>query len=1764
MKDKLIWSVENRIVYVVNHSFPHSSNGYAVRTHMVAKGMQDNGCEVLVLTRPGYPYDLNKTGINPCHTLDNVRYFHLLAPKKTEMLRNEWLEKSEDAFLEFFRTFKPTAVVAASNWELALPAQKAAESLGLPFCYEVRGFWELSRASITPDYLDSDEFKRAVQNETLVAKGSQRVFTLNTLMKGELVNRGVQPDSIDIAPNGFEVGRMSVVNENQVALDTLTFGYIGSFARYEGLELLVDTTAELIRRGTKVQLILVGSSNPIGHQNSDCVVTQELRTRARELGVEQHINFVGRVSPEAIESYFNQIELIVIPRKKSIVSGLVTPIKPLEAAARGKYLLLSNIAPFEEFFGANIAKPITELDPKVLANDIESFKPEIKGSSAQNKANLDWVVENRTPQKITANLANFIKTIPSGIDRIRALVAEGYTLPASNTSLNRNEVHTFSPINIRENAKRVKCSVEAGALIKLTGSVSITQGEKKNAALVQVNIADTSISQEYAKKLGLAYSEKLGLFKYIPLNNESWSIQFKVPTGIDELELVYRAWYPNGDIVLSVSELKLIQPFEVQLAKYINEHGVELPNQILEAISNEYGSEELAKNLRKVFDLGHISLASDLLLHIKPEHKIKYARNVNTILGYIDFAKRLPYVTGKRVKRLESSNRVCLIAHTALPFHSNGYATRTHEIAKQLNKSYDLTVITRPGYPYDVLSVENSEQLNVIDGVHYKNCLGAHYYDDSLSTYVEKASRVLLKEFIELKPKVVHAASSIHNSLPALLAARKLGLPFVYEVRGFWEITRASVNPMWGESERYEIEHNLECYIAKNADHVVALTGGIKKELMANGIASDKISVVSNAISLDKFSSEITEQNTLSQERGSVATIGYIGSIVEYEGLEDLIDALELVAEKGIDFKFVIAGDGNKFDSLKHKVENSPIAEKVEVLGRIPHEDVGDLIKTIDIMPLPRKPLPVCEMVSPLKPFESMICKKALIGSNVAAIAEIIQHNETGLLFEKGDIKDLASKLAELIQNPELRKKLGESAYEWVTKYKTWEKVSENYHTIYQNAEAAFNQSECSNQAPVKVLVYGDVDLNYIDGSSIWAASISDVLSSVKGAEVDILLKSDAYKSKVIKQINGLNKTVRFISPSQFNKQQRLKPEEATEIIQQLQQNNDYDAVLVRGQKIYEGLAKLPELDGTLWIYPIEILKKDEITDADLIPLKRARKLLCQSHAFEKRLLDYGFNKENIVFVPPMVPDKVQKQKSPSKSNQSKKIVYAGKFDEQWGVLEMFETFRELHSLDNGVELHVYGEKIHNPSKCAEFENKIKGYLKMPGVVWHKGVERAVVLDNLPSYDLAWAWRRPELDKDTHEISTKFLEYSSSSLPIVCLDGGMNKSLLGEDYPLFVEEQCELVGKVRDFLSNDRLLNLASERCYQAVTPFFFSSVTNNHFQPAIDSIRCDKQDSILVAGHDLKFINSHVRRFREKGFKVSIDKWKGHTVNNEWQSYSKLADSDVVISEWALGNSVWYTNKKLLNQKHMVRLHLQEESTEFPENLNPEHIEFFNYINHQVQRNVNEKFFDNRNVGEFFPNYIHFDAFSLPKSTESQFALGFIGIVPQRKRFDLALDLLEKLRAVDIRYTLRVKGKLPEDFPWMKKRTEELAYYEAQYKRIAESKLLKGAVIFDGHGNDMDTWFTKVGFIVSTSDFEGSHQAVAEGMASGCIPLILPWEGADELYPEEYVFKNTDEMVSKVVNGVQKNETNQVQQYVKNWDIELLNEKLLQRLGLN
>ena len=89
-------------------------------------------------------------------------------------------------------------------------------------------------------------------------------------------------------------------------------------------------------------------------------------------------------------------------------------------------------------------------------------------------------------------------------------------------------------------------------------------------------------------------------------------------------------------------------------------------------------------------------------------------------------------------------------------------------------------------------------------------------------------------------------------------------------------------------------------------------------------------------------------------------------------------------------------------------------------------------------------------MVSPLKPFEAMSMGKAVLASNVDALAEIIEHNFTGLLFEKNNLEDFTDKLELLINDRELRVKVGKQARKWVVKERDWSIISQKLINIYK------------------------------------------------------------------------------------------------------------------------------------------------------------------------------------------------------------------------------------------------------------------------------------------------------------------------------------------------------------------------------------------------------------------------------------------------------------------------------------------------------------------------------------------------------------------------------------------------------------------------------------------------------------------------------------------------------------------------------------------
>ena len=125
------------------------------------------------------------------------------------------------------------------------------------------------------------------------------------------------------------------------------------------------------------------------------------------------------------------------------------------------------------------------------------------------------------------------------------------------------------------------------------------------------------------------------------------------------------------------------------------------------------------------------------------------------------------------------------------------------------------------------------------------------------------------------------------------------------------------------------------------------------------------------------------------------------------------------------------------------------------------------------------------------------------------------------------------------------------------------------------------------------------------------------------------------------------------------------------------------------------------------------------------------------------------------------------------------------------------------------------------------------------------------------------------------------------------------------------------------------------------------------------------------------------------------------------------------------------------------------------------------------------------------------------------------------------------------------IKGKCPEEVPWIIRRQEERAYYDKIFKDISSSCWGRN-VFFEKHNDDVAVFFEKIGYVFSTSDFESFHLAPIEGMASGAIPLVLERDGVKTIFPEKYVFETEDLVVDFVLSTKNNCDKNARKEFVK------------------
>jgi glycosyltransferase involved in cell wall biosynthesis len=201
--------------------------------------------------------------------------------------------------------------------------------------------------------------------------------------------------------------------------------------------------------------------------------------------------------------------------------------------------------------------------------------------------------------------------------------------------------------------------------------------------------------------------------------------------------------------------------------------------------------------------------------------------------------------------------------------------------------------------------------------------------------------------------------------------------------------------------------------------------------------------------SIAKFQTFETDVNAVRAKYGIKSNellVGTVGRLVFQKGMDTFIKAAALVVGKQPNVRFVIAGDGDLREELEELTRSLEIADRVQFLGFMTEiEDVMSLISSLDLFVLSTR----FEGLG-LVYLEAMALQRPVVGSKISPITEVVKDGETGLLANVDDPEDFARAILKLLQDSELRQRMGKAGPTHVESNYNSQKVLERVHDVYE------------------------------------------------------------------------------------------------------------------------------------------------------------------------------------------------------------------------------------------------------------------------------------------------------------------------------------------------------------------------------------------------------------------------------------------------------------------------------------------------------------------------------------------------------------------------------------------------------------------------------------------------------------------------------------------------------------------------------------------
>jgi len=393
------------ILHLNKESSPYLTTGFTMRSRYNLIAARDAGLRPVVVTALGFPRLLGETAFEPVEMVDGIPHHRLdLGPRyRLDRALDQILEDQAWLTARVARAVRPAVIHASSGhrgFEHALVGIALRDHIDRPLVYEVRSFFEStwSTGSANEAWRESgDHFHLRFAAETRAMLAADHLITISESMRAEIVERGVPPDRVTVIPNGVDAAAFEPAPADQALRaryglgGAFVFGYVSNLDHpRENQELLIDATRELQRRGRNVRCLIVGDGKR----------REELERHARAAGVGAAVTFTGRVPHAEVAGHYALLDAFVVPRADERAARMVTPLKPYEALAMARPLVVADLPALVEIAAPDspdargLAFPAG--DAAALATALERLIDDPALGERMGRAGRDWVSRERT------------------------------------------------------------------------------------------------------------------------------------------------------------------------------------------------------------------------------------------------------------------------------------------------------------------------------------------------------------------------------------------------------------------------------------------------------------------------------------------------------------------------------------------------------------------------------------------------------------------------------------------------------------------------------------------------------------------------------------------------------------------------------------------------------------------------------------------------------------------------------------------------------------------------------------------------------------------------------------------------------------------------------------------------------------------------------------------------------------------------------------------------------------------------------------------------------------------------------------------------------------------------------------------------------------------------------------------------------------------------------------------------------------------------